>query len=729
MNKGTLTMAAALAAGLAGAEVLVTVDPAKEVGPIKIMNAVNNGPSKARADQSRGNFADYRALRIPYARTHDSINQATSNGHTVDISAVFPNFDADENDPKNYDFAYTDRFLETILAAGTEPFFRLGQTIENGIKKYHVFPPKDYAKWARICEHVIRHCNEGWCGGHEWDIRYWEIWNEADAQPDEKKSESCQWQGTKAEFFEFYKIVALHLKKRFPKLKIGGPALGHRLDWAEEFLRYQQAAGTPIDFFSWHWYGRIPVGDRGPKGPTSLAGKCFLVREMLDRCGYGKAESVLDEWNYVKNWTDDFPHTSRIISEPKGGAFAAAAMSGCQDAPLDMLMYYDARPGTVFNGLFDIYTFKPRPAYYAFLAWSWLRDLGVQVGTDLSFPGREKLVADANSKQWREWYRDYENPGTITNEIVTATAAFSNGKVGVFVTRFCDDDNVTAPEKVTVRLRKGAFNGLVRAYVTDRFHTGSAMTVIPEKDGSLVLSMEPNSFVYVEAELKPLDVAMTFDDGVKDHLLVAAPELEKRGWRGIFCIIPDWIGKDGKRLTWDDVRELKHRGHEIANHTLSHADLGKLAREGKLDEVRRQIAAGRDAIAKETGEAPKVLCIPFGSIEPEVYRIAAEEGQVVLPVDRANFGEGSGPVSGRIDSHLVRADLFCDILSHGIRKSGGGWRPFPTESEFVAHLDGIAAYGDRIRVVTGPAAHAAMDRHRRATDAAGFGLTQDTIGK
>ena len=196
-------------------------------------------------------------------------------------------------------------------------------------------------------------------------------------------------------------------------------------------------------------------------------------------------------------------------------------------------------------------------------------------------------------------------------------------------------------------------------------------------------------------------------------LLVAAPELESRGWRGIFCVIPEWIGKGEERLSWDDVRELKRRGHEIANHTLSHADLGKLVREGRLDEVRRQIAAGRDVIAKELGEAPKVLCIPFGSIEPEVYRIAAEEGQVVLPVDRANFGAGSDPVASRIDSHLTRADRYCDILSHGIRKSGGGWNPFETEAEFRAHLDGIAAYGDRLRVVTGSVAHAAMNRHRR----------------
>ena len=28
-----------------------------------------------------------------------------------------------------------------------------------------MLPPKDYAKWARICEHVVRHYNEGWGWG------------------------------------------------------------------------------------------------------------------------------------------------------------------------------------------------------------------------------------------------------------------------------------------------------------------------------------------------------------------------------------------------------------------------------------------------------------------------------------------------------------------------------------------------------------------------------------
>ena len=489
----------ALVAAVASADVLVTVDPADVVGPVKIMNAVNNGPSKARADQSRGNFADYKALRIPYARTHDSINQATSNGHTVDISAVFPNFDADENDPKNYDFAYTDKFLGTIIAAGTKPFFRLGQTIENGIKKYHVYPPKDFAKWARICEHVIRHCNEGWCEGHEWGIEYWEIWNEPDAELDENRHNSCQWQGTKAQFFELYKIAAQHLKKCFPKLKIGGPALGWRPDWTDEFLAYQKAAGTEIDFFSWHDYNRRP--DR------VIRGKAYRFRALLDKHGYTKTESILNEWNYVKNWTTDFPYSARAISSVKGGAYAAAYMSLCQDAPVDMLMYYDARPGTIFNGLFDYYTYAPRPAYYALFSWADLRDLGTQVKAAVEFPDRNEVIAKAvEESQWEYPPLEYESKAIITNEVVTAVAAKGgDGRLGILVTRFTDDDNITAPEKVSVRISNGVFAGRVRAYVTDDMRLHSSIHLFVDNAGGVSFGLAPNAFAYIEAKAAPMD--------------------------------------------------------------------------------------------------------------------------------------------------------------------------------------------------------------------------------
>ena len=169
----------------------IVVDCRAEHGPVKPMNAVNNGPSvkTPAGDQKRGNFDDYTAARIPFARTHDS-NLCTDYGapHTVDISAVFPDFDADETDPASYDFVCTDRYLDSIRRAGTEVFFRLGQSIEHGPKKYGALPPVDFAKWARIAEHVIRHYNEGWGWGaddiiatastawsNQFSIAYWEL--------------------------------------------------------------------------------------------------------------------------------------------------------------------------------------------------------------------------------------------------------------------------------------------------------------------------------------------------------------------------------------------------------------------------------------------------------------------------------------------------------------------------------------------------------------------------
>lgn len=59
-----------------GTVAFVRVDPAQELGKIKLMNSVNNGPAVApvRGDQKRGNFEAYRAARFPMARLHDSIN-------------------------------------------------------------------------------------------------------------------------------------------------------------------------------------------------------------------------------------------------------------------------------------------------------------------------------------------------------------------------------------------------------------------------------------------------------------------------------------------------------------------------------------------------------------------------------------------------------------------------------------------------------------------------------
>lgn len=135
-------------------------DLTHRAGGFKPMNAVNNGPIYRRfePDQKKENLADFTAAGIPYVRNHDAAFESRYGGeHSVDITAIFPDFDADPTLPASYDFACTDEYLQIIELSGAKVFYRLGQKIEHIIKKYGSLPPRDFKKWAVICEHIIRH--------------------------------------------------------------------------------------------------------------------------------------------------------------------------------------------------------------------------------------------------------------------------------------------------------------------------------------------------------------------------------------------------------------------------------------------------------------------------------------------------------------------------------------------------------------------------------------------
>ena len=133
------------------------LDLCETVGEIKPMNAVNNGPVGGNVRSDSSNFEDYKSLNIPYARNHDASHCNGYGGeHTVDVHRIFKNFDADVNATESYWFEPTDDYIKATHAAGTQTFYRLGAAIEHWYK-YGTRVPKDFTKWAQICEHIIRH--------------------------------------------------------------------------------------------------------------------------------------------------------------------------------------------------------------------------------------------------------------------------------------------------------------------------------------------------------------------------------------------------------------------------------------------------------------------------------------------------------------------------------------------------------------------------------------------
>ena len=434
----------------------VRVNFDKVTGKIKPMHAVNNGPTKGpRMFPLSGNFDAYREAGIPFARNHDAAFCASYGGeHTVDINAIFPNFDADPYDPASYDFACTDEYSRTIIEAGTEVFYRLGNKIDHRVKKYDSIPPKDYHKWAVICEHIIRHYNYGWADGFTWNIRYWEIWNEPE------NGREC-WDAPFEDFLPLFEITAKHLKGLFPELKIGGPAFatGGVDKKTEMFLTYMREHDVPLDFFSWHTY----------RSETAQYTKRILrVREQLDAFGYTETESILDEWNYIINWKDGLLDSKKAILGMKGTAFVSAVMAEGQRYPLDMLMYYDASMNSTINGLFNFYTNEKMKGYYPFWMFSKLYRLGAAVET------------------------------ATDSEDIYVVAATDGESSAVMLTYFTNEEEAKN-KTVSVNLQQNT----KKEYATlllDATHDAERVATAKMEDDTITLTMAPNTVVLLQSE-------------------------------------------------------------------------------------------------------------------------------------------------------------------------------------------------------------------------------------
>lgn len=333
---------------------IFNIDLKKTNGKIKPMHAVNNGPTGGRAG---GNIELFKSLEIPYARYHDASFWSGYGGEfSVDVHRIFRNFDADENDPANYIFEPTDKYIENTYAVGTKPYYRLGASIEHGYK-YGTYPPKDFHKWARICENIIRHYTEGWGNGFNYDIEYWEIWNEPDCTHTDGLNNPC-WQGKMALFIEFYEVAAKHLKSKFPHLKIGGPAFtsSWHYEFINPFLKAVKEKNIPMDFYSFHGY---------MWSPTVVKELYDCAMKTFEEFGLEKVEFHLNEWNYMRSWEDSYLYSVKQMGKAKGASFVLGSMCVGQSCGIDMMMYYDARP-CAFNGIFAPYVYTPLKPFYAF---------------------------------------------------------------------------------------------------------------------------------------------------------------------------------------------------------------------------------------------------------------------------------------------------------------------------------------------------------------------------
>jgi len=338
----------------------VTVDAAKIIGTIKPLQDLGLGPLNLRGSVDLSHY--FKELGVRNVRLHDVPWVYSEN--VQDMNYVFPNDAADASKPESYDFALTDHYIESITKLGINIIYRLGYSAELHEPK-HTKPPASYEKWADIAAHVVQHYDQGWANGPQSHIKYWEIWEEPDI-------EFFFASKNPEDYYRLYDVTARALKSVDPSIKVGGPALADELEFLEGFLKYCSDHKTPVDFVSWHSYGPTPddVATRGKR-----------VRALMIRYGFGKAESILDEWSYLpadmaeimKTMTDATAKQALtdLLQGEFGAAYNAAVLTELQDASVDIATFYTGT--TLSMGLFTA-DGLPVKAYDAFLAFRHLLD-------------------------------------------------------------------------------------------------------------------------------------------------------------------------------------------------------------------------------------------------------------------------------------------------------------------------------------------------------------------
>ena len=245
---------------------------------------------------------------------------------------IFPNPNADPNDPRSYNFAATDAYVRDIAASNRKVLFRFGRSQGVG-----GLMPTDFVKYANVAKHIVMHYARGWDNGMVGAVEYYEVWNEPDLG-------ATSWTGTAAQYYQFYTLIAQAVKGAVPEAFIGGPVADFPDDrdgaYVRGFIKHVAENNVPLDFFAWHYYALS-------YDPYDYYRLGTSIRSLLDEYGLNSTQQFVTEWNNDPSSSTDTALTQTTFQ----AAFVASSMAYMQDAAIDHAFYY--RGDALYLGMFS----------------------------------------------------------------------------------------------------------------------------------------------------------------------------------------------------------------------------------------------------------------------------------------------------------------------------------------------------------------------------------------
>lgn len=140
-------------------------------------------------------------------------------------------------------------------------------------------------------------------------------------------------------------------------------------------------------------------------------------------------------------------------------------------------------------------------------------------------------------------------------------------------------------------------------------------------------------------------ISVTFDDGWQSNYTVALPILQKYGIRTTQYVLSG-VESDPGYLSWDQIRQIKQAGHEIACHSVDHPDLTTLS----AIELQHQLVGCQTKVQAEIDAPVTDFASPYG----------AENKQTLATI--AKYYQSQRNVWGEVDDGIDGYDVNIQSL-------------------------------------------------------------------
>jgi peptidoglycan/xylan/chitin deacetylase (PgdA/CDA1 family) len=146
-----------------------------------------------------------------------------------------------------------------------------------------------------------------------------------------------------------------------------------------------------------------------------------------------------------------------------------------------------------------------------------------------------------------------------------------------------------------------------RAYIVPDANFREQMKMLHDSGYHTILPDQLYAYLTAGAALPSKPVMLTFDDTRLEHYTVAAAEMKKYGFKGVFFVMTVSLDRPNY-MTRAQVKELSDAGHVIGSHTWDHHNVKKYEGQDwitQIDKPSKQLEA-------ITGKPVKYFAYPFG---------------------------------------------------------------------------------------------------------------------